>query len=468
MSVSNSVNSSPFSMVANVIIPEIEKFLDLPDGMGFSRVDRRVYACTKFPIKALAISSSSFNEVFATIRPSKFPHLISLQLSGTQYPDYLVPLRGFRLSLEIKGGIDLPGAVVDRVVSATGPLTGLKILDMSGGTQPFQFSQVAKSNLKTLRDLHCDNSSSFARAALGAIQDCTNLTSVYLRGQPISNELLIQLTLNHELAELNLQNACRVVDFGILSSCYSLRSFAPDKAINEENLIRILEANPEMENLDLSLCNAEMITDRLLETLATKNIKLKSLSLPRLLEKSSISDAAFIRFTENCNQIQRLQLGNLATITFAAIARGIKNCSELTNLSLDKINGEVLDAIATKKKLTVLIMMTYGSHFLEESLRGLIALKNLSTLSVGVCEHVTDQTIALFIESLPELHTLRVNWRRGGMTEPTLTRIKDHLKTGQSKLTFFSVYGTGFEESRMQNLLDDVDNLTTDFYSRAV
>ena len=452
------LNPSPFSMVANVIIPEIEKFLDLTDGMNFSRVDRRVYACTKFPTQALTVSGIFFNKVFAAI-PRHFPYLKTLTLIGVQYPDQLVAPGGSGAitHLEIQGAHNFPTTIPNRVVSCIGPLTSFKMSRMYGHQQLSlgeRFSDAAKANMRTLTSLDYARANISLEGILETVQGLTTLTFVNLSDQTLHDDVFTELVANPELATLDLRFAKGNLNHGILSLCHSLRTFTPDKSITEENLIRILGANPEIENLNLSYCSEVIFTDRLFKTIAMKCSKLKKLDLPFSLKNSTLTDKGFIYFTENCKEISSLRLGDLAPISSAGLSIGIRNCEKLVSLSFQdrELDDRLLQAVAAKTSLVALSLRFSTGNYSAESMKGLSALINLQFLNVELCRYISNETVTLFLDHFPRLNTLRANNWEGFMTDELLQTIRMKLENGNTKLKFFSVLESGLNLHLIQGV----------------
>ncbi len=282
--------TSSFSNMASAVIPLIHQYSTPSEIATFAKVNRFAYAESKLSEGSFPLAS--VNEAFKSLQSPLLRTSTTLTFNAPKWPNQsrfrtTEPLvecaRVKHLKLDVIK--KMPLQLHDDILSKLPGLVKLSINDRGEGDLMDQaLSAATRANIANLTELDFSGSASHFSAMPAMLNDMRSLTSVKLDNQVMTDSAFIELSQNANLRQLNLQHSITVpqsVDpHFLLGNCNSLESFSPGRDISEDALISILVENPGLRILDLSECNELIFTDRLLEALETKTLKLEQLKLP--------------------------------------------------------------------------------------------------------------------------------------------------------------------------------------------
>jgi hypothetical protein len=359
-----------YSRIADDLLPSVVSFLSLSEGMEFSRVNLRTYAKSKFLIKELSVAASRINEVMSRIQFSKFPLLRSLQPKGENYPAKIVFPNGVgrikRLSFFMISRSYIP--IANELIEQIPGLESLSLACYS--PQVFfepecgKLSAAAKANIVALKELDFSGATVHVEGVSDTLLGLTQLTSVNLNGQLISNAIFRELVRNRSLSILSLQDTKLAkssphIDYELLALCCTLERFAPGKEVTTNALRAILSANAQLVHLDLSSCLGTLVEDVVLQQIGSSNRGLQSIAFPRPLPGPSISGRGWMGFTGRCMGLVSLHVRGFSWISREDLIVGMSQCNRLQELKLEdiEVTDDLLRALSQKTTLKTLIIM---------------------------------------------------------------------------------------------------------------
>ena len=445
-----SLITSPYSNVPNELVAEFGQFLDLADAMKHTRVDKRNNQHSLIGQAEIRVSGDLVGEAFSHMQPSRFPNVETFVIAeagwANPYPHEVAELKikGQVTNYTFEYARDMPSDFPNQVFASVDSVKRVMI-QYSAKEDPSAtgvLSPESKAHIQGLVELNFHGSLAPYPALADMLDGLRTLTSVDLCHQSVNEQIFHELTQNLALTHLNLgssrYNSANGMDgYAILSGCKSLQSFTAGAEMTEDSLIAILTENPDLRDLDLSHCDDNIVTDRVLATLANHNEKLNKLVLPHMLH-SPITDEGFLSFTSAAKFLRSVSLNNLDGISSSALAKGLKNLENLTELKFSReLDDEVMGAIATKIKLEALSIAHCSTS--EAGLLALRSLVNLEQLNVNGNFYINDQTACGFIDHLPKLRTLLMDRWKSDLSAATLQHIRNKMDNGTSKLEVLSV-----------------------------
>ncbi|KAL2945110.1 DNA repair protein rhp7 [Bienertia sinuspersici] len=315
-----------------------------------------------------------------------------------------------------------------------GPLFELRLADCSWLEERVfekSFEACDTSNLTVLQlDLcgHCLSDISLQKALVS--KNLSALTTISLKGAcRISDVGLAALVSSTPaLRSLNLSHCSLLTDVGIDSIANSLGSNLQELYLDEcddLNAMRMLPMLQRMRSLDvLSLRGLLSVSDKFIrEFILTNGENMKELVLDGC-EKLTDSSLKFI--AETCSQLRVLDLSNLGKLSDIGLALLTNGCCKLQDLKLRRCRFSD-DAIAA-------FLEASGEFLHELSLNGIskvaqnttISLarrcKNLESLDLSWCRHLTDEALGLIADSCSSLKLLKLF----GCTQVSDVFVKGH------------------------------------------
>ena len=293
-------------------------------------------------------------------------------------------------------------------------------------------SDEAKANLTHLETLNVSESNVDPAGLLELLQSSNNYVSLNLSFQALHNGHLREISRNPSLTHLNLHFLANTgeeaLDFRVLSQLRNLTHFVAPKRISKDDLIAIIEANPNLQELDLSNCY-ELEINPVLEEIAEKLHSLRSLKLD---SASKVSRFAFMKLIDKCPALTELTIPGIsvkrqANLTPEDIAADkmtkealidalniLKDRRQLKVLELNntKLTDDILSIIASIPSLTNLSISFRSyedSKLTEAGLLHLQQLINLETLDLDGRSSVTESVLAGVANHCPKLRTLYMN-----------------------------------------------------------
>jgi hypothetical protein len=452
--------------MASAMIPEVSQFLTVSEGRKLACTDKKNNALVRHIDTKLVVKAEKLNETMANIRFETFPKLRELQLKGNDYPAaFICPNGTGRIDhLSVKNQYNLPPNSLNRLIEPFSSVARLTLSNVSVGylAPPFlapathQLSDAARASLNGLKELDLGATSVHPEGVRTLVLGQTQLTSVTLGQGEISDVILRELVLNENLTHLDLISVLgNNVNYEILTNCHGLRSFAPSRGMTEAQLIAILSENPEITHLNLSVCDKSAVTDDVLQTIRTKNPKIQSLQIGN----GTITGLELIEFTKACTDLRSLELGSYGR-SFGAVSpedmtTAVSHCQKLVSLNIsgEGLTDEFLTMISGKTTLKELSIPSMSSEFSESGIKLLRNLVNLEALNLDQCNRVTDESLKLLIDALPNLKKLRINCWGANLTMDLIHHIKAKLTDGTCHLTYLGVYEAGLPIQEVNAIL---------------
>jgi hypothetical protein len=264
-----------------------------------------------------------------------------------------------------------------------------------------------KTNLASLTKLIIDTSSIHPHG-MNAILKCAHaIKTLFLKEYPISDALLQTLNQKKDLSSLILIDILPKVNYGLLTDIQKLEEFTPHKHISLEELVGIINANPNIKRLDLSNCSApiEKESDRLLTTIGKNLQSLENLSLPKGMKITREGIAALV---QGCKYITKLEMTEVKWLTVEMVTE-LKKCLNLEslNISWSQLGENVFLRLTDIKHLTHLdVSGCFGID--RVSLTRIGQLVNLTDLNVSCLMDLDDEHIYNILYSCTKLLKLNV------------------------------------------------------------
>ncbi len=444
---SSSMVLSPYSnssMLEQVVFKEVCEYLGFEEAVvNYQRVDTRHqrYVVSKgFPFTEAKMDAKALNEFFLTIK--KFPKLISLALSGKNYPDLITPYgtgKIERLAFE-KSSSRIPTAKIMQLMEAVNQVKGLRMSQLSIPNKPYfapvvgeSLTDAAKAKLSFATDLHLDRSGIHPQGIIEILQNSQNFTSVNLTCDQVNNGVFTELAAQPGLTSLTLYYTFGEADYAILAGCRNLESFTPSKQITEEALISIIQANPNLKHLNLEQCEAGIVTDRVLQAIAENCKGLESINLYRC----TVTDAGIRPLLQNCLSLVSIE-DSSGTISSEVILelKNLKDFKEIKFIGV-KLSDEFLNALFQLPQLTALSLNGCGG-FTPKALEGIKALTNLEFLNLDGILVLNDDVVIGVVDECKKLNTLRINAYGSALTVATIEAIRIALAENRTQLANLS------------------------------
>ncbi len=465
-----------YSRMPQVVVSLMAEYLPLREIVILSRVNRHNAASLQmFPVRELDIPARLFEGLFSNIH--KFPKLQKLETSFictldpygiTLLPDMAVTIQSPNASQTIRSvtinnsSSHVPILFLNALLARTPQLREFHFTHNNCYQQTYftpqvgkNISEEAKANLAKLETLNVSYSTIHPTGLLELLQSSDSYMSLDLSHQSLDNGHLREITRNQNLTHLNLQFIKKVdaegLDFQILRSLCALTHFAAAREMSEDDLIALIESNPNLEELDISHCDL-LQTDRVLFKIAEKCPSLRSL---KLSDASKINKPAFKALIDGCPALKELAIPKISVkieadlssedraagvMTKEALIQALntlKDRNQLEKLVLNdvKLTDDILDVIVSMPNLIMLSMSDYySSKFTEVSLLKLQQLKNLEILDLGGIASVTEAVLTRIANHCPKLRDFYVNccWNKIPENQrPTLQPIQTALKKGR-------------------------------------
>ena len=468
-----------YSQMPNAVVRYMTEFLHLREMTILTQVSRFNAACLRtFPVRQLQIPPRLFQNIFSEIH--KFPQLqgVRIQFRAINTPDgyqihpeddVMIETQTISPSIRtvtIYSSFDhVPMPFLDCLLARTPQIKEFNFIDNIGsgsGNCYFppqvldKLSEEAGANLTHLETLNVSNSAVIPSGLLALLQSSSNYVSLNLEGQLLHDGHLRAITQNQGLTHLNLQNTHKVgeekLNFQILRELHNLTHLATSNEMSEDELIAIIESNPNLQELDISGLS-DLQSDRVLFKIAEKAPLLRSLILSNA---SKINKPAFKSLIDGCPNLIELKMPNISMlrkedlsaearagdkITEEALMQALNTLKERglierLDLSDTVLTDDILDIIVSIPSITDLSIRTSSIPMLTKaSLLKLQHLINLETLNLDGYYAVTEEVLAAVANHCSKLRNLHVNcWRCVDPTRrrmPTLQPIHTALQEGR-------------------------------------
>ncbi len=339
----------------------------------------------------------------------------------------------------------------------------------------------AKANLTQLAILNVSGSDVHPTGLLELLQSSNNYVSLNLNLKLLHNGHLREIVRSQNLTHLNLQGIrtadAEELNFQTLSELHHLTHFVASDEMSEDDLIAIIESNPNLQDLDISHC-PHLQTDRVLFKIAEKNPSLHSL---KFSDASQITRPAFMALIDRCLALKELEIpcicifsrrkeadlspeqraaGKISEEAFIQALNILQERGQLEKLNLDyaSMTDSMLDTIVSIPTLTHLSLgfrslnpyTTDVSMLTEKSLLKLKSLTNLEELTLNGISSVTETVLASIANHCSKLRKFHMNnsWDYIRKSErPTLQPIQQALQEGRlPNLEMLSFIGLGIDQ----------------------
>ncbi len=448
---SSSVFVSPYSkstMLEAMVFNEVCEYLGFKDSVvSYQCVDKRHrdYAILKgIPFTQVKLRSESLNHFFEVIK--KFPKVNSLILSGRNHPDVKTPHgtgKIERLAFENSFG-RIPTETIMKIITAFEQVTGLSMYQVSGTNQPYfapvvgeSLTDEAKAKLSKATDLHLQRSDIHPQGIIEILQNSEHFTSVNLDSEQVNDGVFTALAFQPGLTSLKLSYTKGAADYAILAGCSKLEHFTLTAKITEEALIAIIQANPNLKTLDLSCCEHAVVTDRVLQAIASTCKGIESIRL----DNHGVTDEGVLPLFQNCKSLVSIE-GLRRNISPEVILelRNLKDFKEIKFTSA-VLSDEFLGALVQLTNLTAL-RLRMCSVSSAEVLAGIKALTNLELLNLDGIKVLNDTVVTEVVNACKKLNTLRINWG-SHVTVAAIDAIRSALAEKRTQLAHLSCAEAG-------------------------
>ena len=462
----------------NAVVHSMAEYLPFREMAILSQVNRHNAASLRtFPVRELQIPARLFQDLFSQIH--KFPKLESV---GADFEMRILP-DGRVILPTMKALIETPNTSPSiRTVKIASSRIGAPIpflnslVERTPQIKEFQFtnnsffnysnfptqvqvgriiSEPAKANLSHLEALTVSGSNVHPAGLLELLQSSSNYVSLNLCGQCLHNGHLREIVRSQSLTHLNLQSIKKADDeelnFQILSELRNLTHLVVTSEMTEDELIAIIEANPNLKELDIS--GGHLQTRRVLFKIADKAPLLRSL---KFSNASKITKLALNALIVGCPALRELVIPGISVkrqadlspediaadkMTKEALIQALNTLKdrgllEILNFQDVNLTEDMLSIIISIPTLTSLSIRNYASSQLTEAcLLQLQRLTNLEELNLDGLSSLTEAVLVGVVNHCPKLRNLHMNRSslRGMANEerPTLQPIQTALQEGR-------------------------------------
>lgn len=221
----------------------------------------------------------------------------------------------------------------------------------------------------------------------------------------VDGDILNKIVLCKELVDLRLHHTFNWVrsPLDLLEKLVSLDLSLTN--IIDQDLIQILIANPNLEHINLDLCDRLFLMDSVVETVTLYNKKLKTWSSWKTVSFTSEGVSKF----KLCENLEELDLGwclmnQVPGDSLTEIANG---CKRLRRLILSEWRGisdqQLMPIILSCKELSQLDLMGIKNISAELCEKALFLLPKLRLLDISFCDGVRQDEVAIWRQQYPHI-----------------------------------------------------------------
>lgn len=191
--------------------------------------------------------------------------------------------------------------------------------------------------------------------------------------------------------------------------CLKILNLQNCKGVTDVGMVALANGLQFLQSLDVSSCRK--ITDRGMEAIA-KGCNLKTL---HLAECRLITNKLLQALAGNCRSLQEVGLQGCNKITDLGLSALVNGCHQIRSLDVSKCNigdaGLLSISTSCSSNLTTLKLLDCYKIGDDSMLCLAKSCKNLETLVIGGCRHISDETVkSLGLVCSHSLRNLRMDW----------------------------------------------------------